>query len=70
MIPLSIFILILSLLVFLLGIRRLHDTGRSGWWMLINFVPIVGPIILLVFTCLASEPVANRFGEVPNLVIE
>lgn len=70
MIPLSIFILILSLLVFLLGIRRLHDTGRSGWWMLINFVPIVGPIISFVFLCLASEPVANRFGEVPNLVIE
>ena len=70
MIPLSIFILILSLLAFLLTIRRLHDTGRSGWWMLINFVPIVGPIILFVFLCLASEPVPNRFGEVPNLVIE
>jgi len=30
-------------------VRRLHDTSRSGWWILLNFVPLVGPLILLVF---------------------
>ncbi|MDO5619193.1 DUF805 domain-containing protein [Kocuria sp.] len=35
-------------------VRRLHDTNRSGWYYFINFVPLVGPIILLVF--LAGEP--------------
>lgn len=70
MIPISIFLFIVSLLVFLLSIRRLHDTGRSGWWVLISLIPFVGAIILLVFLCMASEPVDNRFGEVPNLVID
>jgi uncharacterized membrane protein YhaH (DUF805 family) len=32
-------------------VRRLHDTGKSGWWVLIGFVPLVGGIVLLVFTC-------------------
>src|SRR6056300_11665 len=36
-------------------VRRLHDTGKGGWWALIGFVPIVGAIILLVFTVLDSE---------------
>jgi len=30
-------------------VRRLHDTSRSGWWILLNFVPLIGPLILLVF---------------------
>jgi uncharacterized membrane protein YhaH (DUF805 family) len=48
------------------GVRRLHDTGRSGWWLLICFVPIVGPIILLVFFVLDSEPGANQYGPNPK----
>ena len=39
-----------------LSIRRLHDAGHSGWWILINLVPIVGLIITLVFTLTASVP--------------
>ncbi|HEU0195183.1 MAG TPA: DUF805 domain-containing protein, partial [Gaiellales bacterium] len=35
------------------GIRRLHDTNRSGWWILIDFVPIVGGIVLIVLWALA-----------------
>lgn len=34
-----------------MSVRRLHDIGRSGWWLLISFVPVVGFIVLLVFYC-------------------
>jgi uncharacterized membrane protein YhaH (DUF805 family) len=47
-------------------VRRLHDTDRSGWWILINLVPIVGAIVLLVFTLLDSQPGENRFGANPK----
>ncbi|KUP07442.1 membrane protein [Bacillus coahuilensis m2-6] len=59
----SLAILLPSLAV---SVRRLHDTGRSGWWLLINLVPLIGGIVFLVFTCLDSEPTANRFGENPK----
>jgi len=47
------------------GARRLHDTGRSGWWQLISLVPFVGGIILLVFYCLDSEG-DNQYGRNPK----
>ena len=43
-------------------VRRLHDTDRSGWWYFISFVPLVGGIVLLVFTLLPGTPGTNRFG--------
>lgn len=46
--------------------RRLHDTGRSGWWILINFIPYIGGIWLFVLTCLDSEPGTNKWGENPK----
>lgn len=46
--------------------RRLHDTGRSGWWWLLSFIPLVGEIILIVWFCQDSQPFENRFGRVPN----
>lgn len=49
-----------------LMVRRLHDIGRSGFWILVALVPIVGPFVLLVFELLPSEPSENRFGPVPN----
>lgn len=48
--------------------RRLHDTGRTGWWILVNLVPIVGWIIYVYFTVQDSQPVPNPYGPVPNLV--
>lgn len=47
----------LALLLPSLGIaaRRLHDTGRSAWWLLIGLLPVVGPIVLLVFFVLPSK---------------
>jgi uncharacterized membrane protein YhaH (DUF805 family) len=50
-------------------VRRLHDTDRSGWWVLIWLVPFVGWIVLIVFMCLDSQPGANRFGPNPKGVI-
>jgi len=44
-------------------VRRLHDTDRSGWWILAGLVPLIGQIALLVFLCLPSTPGANRFGS-------
>lgn len=47
-------------------VRRLHDIGRSGWWFLLAFVPLVGQIIILVFMFLDSEPGANKWGPNPK----
>ena len=47
-------------------IRRLHDTGRSGWWFFVSFVPFVGGIILLIFTVMDSEPGKNNWGPNPK----
>ncbi|MBV6685140.1 DUF805 domain-containing protein [Rossellomorea marisflavi] len=47
-------------------VRRLHDTGRSGFWYFIGFVPLVGGIILLVFCCLDSENGNNQWGSNPK----
>ncbi len=47
-------------------VRRLHDTGRSGWWYFIALVPAVGPIILLVFECSDSVPETNQWGPNPK----
>lgn len=49
-----------------LSVRRLHDIGRSGWWVLINLVPIVGWIIFIVWMCQASQPTPNMYGPIPN----
>ena len=46
-------------------IRRLHDTGRSGWWMLIGLVPLIGAIALLVFLVQPGEAGENDFGPRP-----
>lgn len=46
-------------------VRRLHDTGRSGWWSLINLVPLVGPILLLILLVQPGQAHANRFGPDP-----
>jgi uncharacterized membrane protein YhaH (DUF805 family) len=47
-------------------LRRLHDTSRSGWWILIALVPLVGGIVLLVFMLLDSTPGDNQYGPNPK----
>lgn len=48
------------------SVRRLHDTGRSGGWIFIGLVPLVGAIVMLVFLCSDSESGANKFGPNPK----
>lgn len=47
-------------------VRRLHDIGRTGWWVLICLVPCLGLIVLLVFMCTDSQPGRNMYGENPK----
>lgn len=60
---------LISLVLLLPGLavsaRRLHDTNRSGWWLLIALIPLVGIIILIVWWASRGEPHANRFGPPP-----
>jgi uncharacterized membrane protein YhaH (DUF805 family) len=49
-----------------LAVRRLHDTGRSGWWLLIGLVPLIGPIVLIVFYVTDSQPGTNEYGPNPK----
>jgi len=49
-----------------LGVRRLHDIGKSGWWILIGLIPLVGVIVLIVFACQDSEPGTNQWGPSPK----
>ncbi len=48
------------------GIRRLHDTNRSGWWWLIIFVPLVGAIMLIVFFATEGTSGDNQYGSNPK----
>ena len=48
-----------------LSIRRMHDIGKSGWWLFISLVPLAGPIILLVYMCRDSGP-DNQWGPNPK----
>ncbi|MBT2701004.1 DUF805 domain-containing protein [Bacillus sp. ISL-40] len=47
-------------------IRRLHDVGKSGAWILISLIPLVGAIVLLIFTCSDSQADDNQFGPNPK----
>lgn len=64
--PLSILWMLINILPGIgVGVRRLHDTDRSGWWLLIALIPLVGAIILLVFMCQKGTTGDNRFGPDP-----
>jgi uncharacterized membrane protein YhaH (DUF805 family) len=48
------------------SVRRLHDTDRSGWWLLIELIPIIGGLVLLIFMVLDSQPSDNQYGLNPK----
>ena len=53
-------LIIPSLAVF---VRRMHDTGRSGWFWFLGLIPVVGPIILIVFLVQPGDPGPNQYGD-------
>jgi uncharacterized membrane protein YhaH (DUF805 family) len=63
----QIFSIIVSLGLILpnlsVSIRRLHDTDRTGWWILIALIPLIGLIVLLVFYLQKSDPGDNSYGS-------
>ncbi|MEZ5752279.1 MAG: DUF805 domain-containing protein [Paracoccaceae bacterium] len=66
----SIIALIITLALFLpslaVGVRRLHDIGKSGWWVLIGLVPLLGLLVLLYFYVQDSESGTNAYGPNPK----
>lgn len=63
----SLAVLIPSLAV---SVRRLHDIGKSGWSFLISIIPLVGPIVMLIWFCKAGEQSSNEYGDNPKIVQE
>lgn len=51
-------------------VRRLHDTNKSGWWILINLIPFFGQIIMFIFMVIDSDPNENAYGPNPKLAPE
>jgi uncharacterized membrane protein YhaH (DUF805 family) len=51
------------------GVRRLHDTGKSGWYLLVGLIPIVGWIIVIVWLATEGDPNPNEYGESPKAAL-
>lgn len=66
-IPYMIYVLATLIPTLAVTVRRLHDTGRSGWWIFIALIPLLGSIALLVFLASEGKPEANQYGENPKL---
>ena len=62
----GIYVLATLVPIVALSVRRLHDIDRSGWWILIYLIPLIGPIVLLVFALLDGTPGDNRYGPNPK----
>lgn len=61
----GLFMLAMLIPYLAVAVRRLHDTDRSGWWLLIAFIPIIGSIVLLIFFIMSGTRGPNRFGPDP-----
>lgn len=62
----TLVVLALFLPTLAVAVRRLHDTGRSGWWVLISLIPLIGFVVLLIFYVSGGEDGTNRFGPDPR----
>jgi uncharacterized membrane protein YhaH (DUF805 family) len=58
----SLILIVIGLSALSVGVRRLHDSDKTGWLLLIGIIPIVGTIIVIVLLCLPGTPGQNRFG--------
>jgi uncharacterized membrane protein YhaH (DUF805 family) len=64
---LLVYILAIVIPSLALTIRRLHDIGRSGWWIFISLVPFIGSIVMLIFEVLPGEVGDNPYGPDPKI---
>ena len=64
---LSLYVLAILVPSLAVSVRRLHDIGKSGWFILISLIPIVGNFILIFWFSEEGMPEANEYGEVPKL---
>jgi uncharacterized membrane protein YhaH (DUF805 family) len=62
----GLYMLLVLLPSLAVSVRRLHDTGRSGWWLLIAFIPLIGALVLLFFNIQDSELGENEYGVNPK----
>jgi uncharacterized membrane protein YhaH (DUF805 family) len=62
----GLFVLALIIPGLAVAVRRLHDIGRSGWWIFLAIIPIIGGIILIIFMALDSQPGDNQYGPNPK----
>ncbi len=65
------FIYIIVYLVFIIpslavAVRRMHDVGHSGWFLLINLIPSIGSLVYFIFTLFDSQPYKNKWGANPK----
>jgi len=60
-----VYVLALFTANFSIFVRRMHDIGKSGWVMLLIFVPFIGPIILLIWLCQIGQVEENKYGPAP-----
>jgi len=51
------------------AVRRLHDTGKSGWWLFISLIPLIGSIWLLVLLVTDGQPSENKYGPNPKGIV-
>ncbi|SDR88418.1 Uncharacterized membrane protein YhaH, DUF805 family [Paraoerskovia marina] len=61
-----VFSLVILVPTLAVGVRRLHDTGRTGWWILIGLIPVIGTIVLIIFFVQDSESGSNQYGPSPK----
>ncbi|WP_149179490.1 DUF805 domain-containing protein [Streptomyces sp. TRM49041] len=66
MIPYALYYVAVLVPSIAVTVRRLHDTGRSAWWLLMYFVPLVGAIVMLVFLATDGQHEENKYGVNPK----
>lgn len=65
----GIFSLLMLIPSIAVSVRRLHDTGRSCWWLLISIMPVIGTLVLIAFALQDGQQGENRFGDNPKVIM-
>lgn len=61
-----IYALVMTIPSLAVSVRRLHDTGHSGWWIFLNLIPVIGSIVLFIWFITDSDPDTNEYGDNPK----